>query len=357
MSNLYKRSIEIILTNQTSHGAYLASPNFPTYQYSWFRDGAFIAYAMDIAGEHESSRRFHNWAATVISQRADIVERALKKARRGETLEPQDILHTRYATDGNETNENWPNFQLDGFGTWLWALNEHLRNNRSSTTDILLQAASLVAKYLDALWQYSCFDCWEEFQYHIHPYTLASIYAGLNANAALDNIAYSQTVSDIRIFLLKQGTSNGHFVKYIGTDQVDANLIGLATPYNFVTPDDPVMQATIKKIESTLRCDSGGIHRYLEDNYYGGGEWVLLTAWLGWYYAQTGELHKANAAMEWVETQADEQGYLAEQIPVNLNDKSFYQPWLKRWGKIAKPLLWSHAKYIILKDAISRWSD
>ena len=119
MSSLYRRSTEIILTNQTSQGAYLASPNFPTYQYSWFRDGAFIAYAMDIAGEHESSRRFHNWAATVIIQRSDTVKRAIKKARQDEMLEAQDILHTRYTADGNEAIENWPNFQLDGFGTWL----------------------------------------------------------------------------------------------------------------------------------------------------------------------------------------------------------------------------------------------
>lgn len=357
MSNLYRRSTEIILTNQTSHGAYLASPNFPTYQYSWFRDGAFIAYAMDIAGEHESSRRFHNWAATVIIQRSDTVKRALKKARQDETLEPQDILHTRYTADGNEAIENWPNFQLDGFGTWLWALNEHLCLCGSSASDLWHQAANLVAMYLAGLWQYPCFDCWEEFQYHIHPYTLSSIYAGLNANAALNNDEYSQTVSDIRIFLLKHGISNGHFVKYIGADQVDASLIGLATPYNLITPDDPLMKATISKIESTLRSGNGGVHRYSEDNYYGGGEWILLTAWLGWYYAQTGDLQKAKVAMEWVEAQADEQGHLAEQVPVNLNDDSYYQPWLKRWGNIAKPLLWSHAKYLILKNAITLRSD
>nr|MBI2904378.1 glycoside hydrolase [Chloroflexota bacterium] len=46
MTDLYRQSIEIILRNQTASGAYLASPNFPTYHYCWFRDGSFIAYAM-----------------------------------------------------------------------------------------------------------------------------------------------------------------------------------------------------------------------------------------------------------------------------------------------------------------------
>jgi hypothetical protein len=28
------------------------------------------------------------------------------------------------------------------------------------------------------------------------------------------------------------------------------------------------------------------------------------------------------------------------------------KPWLKKWGKVANPLLWSHAMYIILVNAI-----
>ena len=60
MTDLFQRSVEIILQNQSATGAYLASPNFDTYRYCWFRDGAFIAYAMNLAGEHESAQRFHN---------------------------------------------------------------------------------------------------------------------------------------------------------------------------------------------------------------------------------------------------------------------------------------------------------
>ncbi len=66
MSDLFQRSIDIILSNQAPSGAYPASPTFPTYRYSWFRDGAFIAHAMDLVGEHESARRFHDWAVSTI---------------------------------------------------------------------------------------------------------------------------------------------------------------------------------------------------------------------------------------------------------------------------------------------------
>ena len=123
MSSLFQRSIEIIQVNQGPSGAYVASPNFPTYGYCWFRDGSFIAYAMDLAGQRESSARFHAWAADAVNARADLARRAVVKARRGESLTGADVLHTRYTLDGQDaTGEVWPNFQLDGFGTWLESL-------------------------------------------------------------------------------------------------------------------------------------------------------------------------------------------------------------------------------------------
>jgi len=105
MADLFQRSFEIILQNQSASGAYLASPNFATYRYCWFRDGAFIAYAMDRVGEHASAARFHTWAAAVVNARADIVRRVVAKADRGEPLHAADILHTRYSLDGAEVSE------------------------------------------------------------------------------------------------------------------------------------------------------------------------------------------------------------------------------------------------------------
>ncbi len=352
MSDLYQRSIEIILENQSPSGAYPACPNFPTYRYSWYRDGAFIAYAMDVVGEHHSAEKFHDWAAANVIKRADIVQRAIRKGSQGNPLDPEDILHTRYSVSGDDADEDWPNFQLDGFGTWLWALGEHQRFAHNVIKEDWLKAARLVADYVGALWQRPCFDCWEEFPEQIHPHSLAAIYAGLQAYTELSGADYQRALGDIRQFLLNRAVLNGHYVKFIGSNAVDTSLLGLAVPYNVIPPADPLMRATVVEIDTTLR-QGGGVHRYAEDTYYGGGEWVLLTAWLGWYYAQVGELKKARMMKQWVEMQADQRGELAEQIPASLNDDSFYLPWVQRWGEIAKPLLWSHAKYLILSEAIS----
>jgi GH15 family glucan-1,4-alpha-glucosidase len=355
MPSLYHHSVKVILRHQHPGGGYLASPAFPDYRYCWFRDGSFIAYAMDLAGERESARRFHDWCVRVINQRRAAIERAIDKARRGEALGKTDYLHTRYTLAGLEGDDAaWPNFQLDGLGTWLWALGEHAHLSGLGTLPPAWQtAAVLVARYLAALWRLPCYDCWEEFGDRLHPYTLAAIYGGLRALSSLGlGEEWEKVPAAIRAFVMAQGVRDGHLIKSIGNHAVDASLIGVATPHRLLEPGDPLMRATVARIEAKLRLGDGGVHRYAADTYYGGGEWVLLTAWLGWYYAEITKLEKARETLDWIEEQADEQGDLPEQMPRTLTDPHYLDVWRQQRGEIARPLLWSHAKYIILRHQL-----
>lgn len=350
-AELAQRSLEVILENQAASGAFIASPNFPTYAFCWFRDSSYIAYALDLYGQHAAAARFHAWAAKAIRRRAEIVERALQKAAAGQSLGNSDVLHTRYTLDGEEnTRTAWENFQLDGFGTWLWALTEHQRLSGDPLPDEWREAARLTADYIEGLWRSPCYDCWEEFAKEIHPHTLATIYGGLRAYGALTNDRRDTAAEEIKNFLLENGQVDGHWQKFLGNSQVDASLLGLSTPYRVVPPGDPLMRRTAEKIQAEL-CQ-GGVKRYLADTYYGGGQWILLAAWLGWYWSEVGEKEKARELRLWIEAQADEHGWLAEQMPVSLNDGSMYEPWVQRWGQIANPLLWSHAEYLILCKAL-----
>lgn len=352
MSNLFRRCIEVIKENQSTSGAYPAGPTFPKYQYCWFRDSSFCAYAMNLVGEHDSATQFHKWASRTVINNAEIIKRAVKKSRRGVPLDTADTLHTRYTLNGETGSEDWPNFQLDGFGTWLWSLQEYQRLVEYPLDGIVLEAAQLVADYIEALWSRSCFDCWEEFPDKIHTYTLGSIFAGLSAAGELIDKRYNTVRDELKDFIYTECTAPGYFVKYVGIDTVDASLLGLSIPYKVIPVDDPLMVATVAQIESRLRS-GGGVHRYTRDTYYGGGEWVLLTGWLGWYYAQIGKFEQARELLGWMEGCASQDGNLPEQVPLSLNDQSYYEPWRKRWGEIASPLLWSHAKYLILSKQIS----
>ncbi|MBU1290342.1 glycoside hydrolase, partial [bacterium] len=205
----------------------------------------------------------------------------------------------------------------------------------------------LTINYLKHFWFIPNYDCWEELNNQIHPSTLACTYGGLRS---INQFIHDQEIPDICIkikeLILRKGVYKGRITKYFGSTSIDANLLWLIVPFRMFEPTDEITKRTIEDIEKKLY--TGGVHRYPEDTYYGGGEWILLTAWLSWYYCQVGELGKARKLLSWIEKQADEDGNLPEQVPNNLNDPDYYPIWIQKWGKIAKPLLWSHAMYLIL---------
>lgn len=357
MTDLYTHSITLIKDNQSPNGAYVASPTFPTYRFSWFRDGAYIAYAMDLVGERESAKRFYDWAISAVALRADQTEQAITAATHG--IPPADLLlHTRYALDGAPGDEAWPNFQLDGFGTLLWGLAEHLTLASEPLPPHWRGPVELLTRYLTALWRHPCYDCWEEFGDRIHTSTLAALYGGLHAAAwLLADDAPAHAAAEMRRFVLSECVVDGYFSKSVGNPAVDANLIHLATPYRLVAPDDPLMRATVARIETDLQRNSnGGVRRYAADSYYGGGEWILLTAYLGWHYVDLGQPMRAAPLLAWIERQANAHGHLPEQVATasNLNQPAMLPVWEDRWGPSACPLLWSHAAYLTLVEHLRR---
>lgn len=375
MVSLFQKSIQIIKEGQSTSGAYIASPNFPTYHYCWLRDGSFTAHAMDVAGEVESAEAFFRWVGKTIQKHGYKVVEVRRHLESGLPIGKDDTLHTRFTLDGEEgtLDSTWGNFQVDGYGTWLWALAEHIR--RTGNTSLLRELAApvdITLEYLDLVWKLPNYDCWEEYPEYLHPYSLATVYGGLAAVDGLirDGLFETRSVdvkgltNQVFDFLQKYAVVDGVFVKHIrpsnGKDApaqsvgsgVDASMLGLAIPYRVFPLDHPLIVGTIRAIEKDLHRPQGGVYRYKEDVYYGGGEWILLAAWLGWYYARVGNLERATELLRWIESQADGELQFAEQISDHVLAPEQYEPWLKKWGPVAKPLLWSHAMYIILVDAI-----
>ena len=352
MVDLYRHSIDVILKHQAPSGAYLASPAFSQYGYSWLRDGSFTAYAMDRTGHHDSAARFFRWVAATLDKHAAKADNAIS-APAG-SLGPDDYLHTRYTVHGDEAPPGWTNFQLDGYGTWLWALCEHLdlSGDRGLASE-LAPAIDVSVRYLSALWDRPNFDYWEEFGDRIHVATLASIYGGLRAAEKMRPGTVDPAVpASIRAYVVGHGIAagqggGGHLVKYVGTDLVDASLLAASTPFRLLEPDDPLMVSTAARIEKDLAQD-GGVHRYLLDTYYGGGEWTLLSAWLGWYFVEAGDRERGKRYLDWVASQADGNGDLPEQVSKHLLAPESLDEWEKKWGPVALPLLWAHAMYLIL---------
>src|SRR5262249_62091397 len=119
-------------------------------------------------------------------------------------------------------------------------------------------------------------------------------------------------------------------------------------------PADPLMAATVRRIEADLYVPGVGVHRYRGDSYYGGGAWLLLAAWLGWFYAARGDRSKAKTILGDLQKYATPEGDLPEQVvPPMLALQSDYEFWVNTRGPIATPLLWSHAMLLLLAHALT----
>ncbi len=126
-------SVSSILRNQQANGAIVASPDFAEYHYCWLRDGSFIAYALDQVGQHDASARYHSWVNQAIEGISELIDRAIEWHQQERPLHPDHMPPARFALDGsNVVDDDWPNFQIDGYGTWLWSLGQHLLSTGQS---------------------------------------------------------------------------------------------------------------------------------------------------------------------------------------------------------------------------------
>jgi len=354
---LLGRSVATIEANQAPSGAYVASPSFRVYRYSWFRDGAFIADAMSAAGRRASADAFFAWCAGVLSRRTDRLEEQVARAAAGVHVPTEELLHTRYTLDGDEATDAWWNFQLDGYGTWLWAMDAHAGRSADPAAALAPYArgADLCVRYLCAFWERPSFDWWEEHGEHRHTSTLAALYGGLGRAAGWPVLpeptraAARATAARIRDEVLRRGVHAGRFAKWLGGDGLDASLVACATPFRLVAPDDPLMEATVAAIRS--RLTGPGVHRHPADDYFGGGQWPVLAGLLGWHDVEAGRPGDARALLEWIVAQATASGELPEQVGPLLRPEA-HAGWEERWGPVALPLLWSHAMLLRLALAL-----
>lgn len=312
------KSVQIILQYQDKTGAYPASPNFSPYNYCWLRDGSFIANAMSRVGEIRSAEKFFNWSSSVIESRKDLILSG-------------GFLDARYTLDGQESTEQWGNFQLDGFGLLLWAIKEH--SNRHHCDDSPYQAATgLIQHYLATNWQIPSIDWWEE-RTGLHSTSLACIYAGLNAYQHPEATKLKSALN-------------------LADERIDASL--LACPLlGAISPAD--FKSTLSKIETNLVSIDGGVYRYREDTYYGGGEWPVLTSMLGSYYLVIDRLEDAQTKMQYLINHMQPNGWLEEQSRAYLLHPEAYSTWVEKHGQPANPLLWSQAMLIILAVELKQY--
>jgi GH15 family glucan-1,4-alpha-glucosidase len=354
--DLRSSSRDLLVGLQAPSGAFPACPTFAVYQYSWLRDGTYIALALDATGREAHATAFHEWVVAVVERMSGEIDLVVAARAAGRVPDQGELLPTRYTLDGEveiPSEDEWPTIQLDGYGVWLWGLREHLRG--AACPQRWADAARRVADYLVATRDLPCYDCWEEFGDRRHTATLGAIAAGLAAAAdLLDDAAYAGVAEDLVTEIREHCVVDGALVKGPQDERVDASLLTLAVPLRVIDPLDPLMVTTARRVTDELVSPGGGVWRYRGDTYYGGGAWLLLTCWLGLYEAEVGRRDAAEERLAWAAARVDAHGALPEQVTGEAQTPQMVQPWVERWGPPASPLLWSHAMYLLLDEALRR---
>lgn len=367
---LYRRSLLILRTQIDNQGAIIAANdhdiaqfNRDTYSYMWPRDGALVASTLIDAGYSELSRNFFDFCHRAITRQGFLLHK----------YTPDGSLASSWHAWYNEGENRLP-IQEDETALVLWALWKHFKRFRDIEfvkrhyRGLVIRAADWMCSFIDernglprASW-----DLWEE-RYGVHSWTVASVWAGLQAAAH-----FAEAFGENDLFLRYQKIASTmqkaarqllysheqkRFVRSLLKDEngsrqdlvLDGSLTGLWA-FGMFNADDPKIIQTMESLRNRLwiRGPSGGMARYENDNYHQistdtvtipGNPWFICTLWLAqWFIAAATmkeELSPALELLEWVADHTLPSGVMAEQVHPYTNEPLS-----------VSPLTWSHATYV-----------
>ncbi|MBV9850121.1 MAG: glycoside hydrolase family 15 protein, partial [Armatimonadetes bacterium] len=341
--------------------------NNDTYSYMWPRDGALVAYALDLAGQPEVTRNFFQFCKDVLLPEGCLLHKYNPDKSLGSSWHPWSDA---------EGNPQLP-IQEDETALVLWALWEHyLRHKdvefiRPLYSPLIRRAGLFLVGYRDRHTGLpdASYDLWEE-RHGIHTFTVAAVWAGLRAAAKFAETFgdegrgrdFRQAMAEIKAAAITHlwDEDRQRFVRRLTVNRttgeieadltIDSSLYGLFQ-FGMFAADDPMVVSTMTQIEQRLWCrtDIGGVARYENDYYHQisqdtanvpGNPWIICTLWLAeWYIAKAKSLPELSRALEildWVRRHTLESGVLAEQLHPYSGDPMS-----------VSPLTWSHATVVM----------
>ncbi len=253
---------------------------------------------------------------------------------------PYQISVVRYRGDGTEesdSNADGPNVEFDGFGLFLWALDEYVKASndtaslatwwpvvKSKVADVLVhlqEAGGLIAPD-SSIWEVH----WNGKQRHF-AYTTITAANGLcsaarlatKSGATADATTYLTAGQKARDALLANLRSpNGTLVQSTealadGHGFLDAAAVE-AMGFGLVYPDRRTAHATMGSIKTGLTPPSGrGFMRNDLGAWYDSQEWIFVDLRSNRPFAAAGDSATANATLAWNVDQATENfGELSE---------------------------------------------
>ena len=368
--SLFKRSLFIMRVHTDNHGAILASGDSKmlqfgkdSYGYSWPRDGALCALALDLAGNTSVARRYYQFCNDTMTDDGYLMHKYRPDKSLGSSWHP-------WIRNGEVILP----IQEDETALVIYALWNHYELSRdldfieSIYNSLIKKAAEFMLIYRDRKTGLPkpSYDPWEE-KYGIATYTSATVVAGLVAASNFARILgkdqsekkYREAADEIRNAICTHlyDEEAGYFYKMLNIENdeiIHDKTLDISSFYGLfalsvLEINDERLARFAKVIEEKLICKTeiGGFGRYEGDAYFRqkkdvnvpGNPWIITTLWMAQYYiakAKEGsDLAPAQKSINWAVDRALPSGVLAEQFdPYNGASLS------------AMPLTWSHAEFV-----------
>ncbi len=299
------------------------------YRYCWLRDATFTLTALLNAGYTEEALRWRDWILRAVAGRPETMQ-IVYRIDGGREL-PERMLDwlpgyrgARPVLAGNAAHCQT---QLDVYGELMDGFDVLAKAGIERSARVI-EIETVVARHLEQVWDQPSSDIWEtRGPPQCYTYSQVMAWVGIDrfvkAHAGtgrvdVELIARLGKLRDtIHTNICERcySSAQGHFVKYEGSDALDASLLMLPL-LGFLPIDDARIRDTIAAIERDLM--DGGLVRRFAAKAEGPDEGVFLacSCWLADCYQMQGRHDEAAGMLERVIGLANDVGLLSEEYHV-----------------------------------------
>lgn len=310
------------------------------YRYCWIRDATFTLLAFTHAGYHQEARQWKSWLMRSAAGSADQLQVVYGVA--GERLlrewEVPWLSGYHRASPVRVGNAACEQLQLDIYGELADALYHTRTLIKKDSSHFDLQIALI--EHLERVWRQPDHGIWEvrgRERHFTHSKVMAWVALDrtirsaqhLKIDAPLDKwrAVRREIHEDVCRFGFNSGL--GYFTQAYGSNEVDASLL-LLPLVGFLSPEDPRIVATVKRIEQKL-LQKGFVMRHQGGASSGKSEGAFLPAsfWLADYYGLVGRRADSRALLRRLLRVRNDVGLLSEEYDVGTRSLvgNFPQAW------------------------------
>jgi len=333
---LYEQSLSVLTMGQSrepgrSNGQLVASLPPGMWNITWVRDGAYAIVALAQAGLYNEARKglsFYLHADAGYYEKyvhTDGIDYGIGM--------PYQISVCRYFGDGTEesdSNEDGPNIELDGFGLFLWALEEYV--NASDDIDyvkdnwdiITTKIADVIVALRDNTgliridsgpWErhlpgkrfaYTSIVNWRGLQAAAgFADKLGDTEAAISYNEAADslkNAILEHLVDEDKVIKSNFETRNRYHYHYYDGAVLEAINMGL------IEPDSEIAYATMDTLRTVLSMQHrpNGYYRVTNGDWYDRQEWIMINLRMVAALTKMKRQDDAEELLKWVVEQSAE---------------------------------------------------